>query len=87
MSRSWKRESTSADEISEPERSPVKGESSPPSTRAKEEPLAFGDYLVVACSMSQARLTRSVSSPNAKAMGLEFELRLEGMFGEEAGNF
>jgi len=36
--------------------------------------------------MSQARLTRSVSSPNAKAMGLEFELRLEGMFGEEAGN-
>ena len=37
MSRSWKRESTSADEISEPERSPVKGESSPPSTRSKED--------------------------------------------------
>ena len=54
--------------------------------RNKGEPLAFGDYLVVACNMSQARLTRSVSSPNAKAMDLEFELRLEGMFGEEAGN-
>jgi len=29
---------------------------------------------------------QKVSSPNAKAMDLEFELRLEGMFGEEAGN-
>ena len=49
--------------------------------------LALGDYLVVACIVSQARLTmQKVSSPNAKAMDLEFELRLEGMFGEEAGN-
>ena len=42
---------------------------------------------LVSCHRLGSLCKRSpLSSPNAKAMDLEFELRLEGMFGEEAGN-